>query len=429
MAGEATVETAGSRPRLRLVRPDELPPAVQRARLERNVRRSLSVLAVTVAALTVFGLVMVLSASSITAYTQYGSSFVFFKRQAIFAIAGALAAVVAARIDYHVWQRLWFPLAGVTVLLLAMVLVPSTGVSIAGSSRWIPLGPFSLQPSELAKFVVVAAGAAILTRNHRLVGEPLRMSALLLMLLGGMVGLVMLQPDLGTAMIITGAVFVLLFVSGISLRWLAGAATLVLAGGAGLILSASYRRTRFLAFLHPWSDPHNTGYQTIQGLLALGSGHWFGVGLGASRAAWGYVPNAFTDFIYAIIGEELGLIGAVALLAIFAAMVWAGIRIAIKAPDTYGRLLAAGIIGWLGLQAIINMGTVVGVLPITGVPLPFVSYGGSSLIVSLASVGVLWSIGRSTLAKLTRGQRAARGKGPGRPRRAAPVTAAARPEP
>jgi cell division protein FtsW len=186
-------------------------------------------------------------------------------------------------------------------------------------------------------------------------------------------------------------------VAGIRLRLLATTAILSTVIGLGLIMGERYRRARFLSFLHPWADPRHTGYQIVQSLIALGSGHLLGVGLGASRQKWMYVPNAHTDFIFSILGEELGLIGELIVLALFGAMIYAGIRIAVRAPDTFGRLLAGGITAWLGLQALINLGAVTGMLPITGVPLPFVSFGGSSLIVSLCAVGVLLSIGRAGL--------------------------------
>jgi cell division protein FtsW len=224
--------------------------------------------------------------------------------------------------------------------------------------------------------------------------------------------LVMLQPDLGTTMVIVAIVFLLVFVSGV--KWRPLAATLFLGSATGLmlIMSAAYRRERFLSFLHPWADPKNTGYQIVQSLLALGSGHWLGVGIGASRQKWMFVPNAHTDFIFAIMGEETGLVGEIVVLVLFAAFIFAGIRIAMKAPDIFGRLLAAGITGWIAFQAIVNMGSVTGLLPITGVPLPFVSYGGSSLVVSLMAVGVLVSIGRATLEAASGSRPASRRKVP-----------------
>jgi len=202
----------------------------------------------------------------------------------------------------------------------------------------------------------------------------------------------MLQPDLGTTAILAGSVFLMVFVAGVRLRYLSLAAIVGSAVGMGLVMSADYRRIRFLSFLHPWEDARNTGYQLAQSLIALGSGGWMGVGLGASRQKWQYVPNAHTDFIFSILGEELGLLGELVVLAAYGTLIYAGIRIAARTTDVFGRLLAAGIVSWFGLQALINLGAVTGLLPITGVPLPFLSYGGSSLVVSLAAVGILVNI-------------------------------------
>jgi cell division protein FtsW len=371
---------------------------------------------ISVAVLTLIGLVMVLSASSVTAFATYGSSFLFFKRQLLYAAMGGVCLLGASRLPYRMWDRAWVPILLLSVALLVLVLVPSVGTVAGGAARWIPVGPFSLQPSELAKFAVVAAGASVLSRNlNRLESEPLRWMLPLFAIVGSVSLLVLVQPDLGTMTIIAGTAFLLMFVAGVRLRLLATTFVVWGAAGASLILGTTYRRTRFLSFLHPWSDPQNSGYQIVQSLIALGSGHLFGVGLGASRQKWMYVPNAHTDFIFSILGEELGLVGEVAVLALFVMLVYGGIRIALRAPDPFGRLLAGGITAWLGLQALVNLGAVTGVLPITGVPLPFVSFGGSSLVVSMAAVGVLMSVGRAGLAVAAAPSRGARATG--RPRR------------
>ncbi|HYV01820.1 MAG TPA: putative lipid II flippase FtsW [Actinomycetota bacterium] len=399
-------EAAVAVPRLRLVRPGERSPAAIKARAERSMRRTLTMLSLSVAILTMAGLVMVLSASSVSAFAEYGSSFLFFKRQLMYAVMGSAALLAAARLPYRVWQRAWVPLFGVSVLLLVLVLHPSAGTTVGGAARWIQVGPVSLQPSELAKFAVVAACASILALNVKtLESDPGRWIVPLAFIVGGVSLLILFQPDLGTMMVIALTSFVLLFVAGVRLRLLLSSAVLSTAVGLALIMGEGYRRARFLSFLHPWADPRNTGYQIVQSLIALGSGHVFGVGLGASRQKWMYVPNAHTDFIFSILGEELGLIGELIVLALFGALVYAGIRIALRAPDAFGRLLAGGITAWLGLQALVNLGAVTGLLPITGVPLPFVSFGGSSLIVSLGAVGVLLSIGRAALAAGPSGSR------------------------
>jgi cell division protein FtsW len=392
-------EAAMPLPRLRVVRQDDVPPAVARARSERSARRTLAALSLSVAALTTLGLVMVLSASSVKAYATNGSSFFYFKRQLLYAAVGGVAAVAAYRIRYRAWQRLWAPLMAVTLGLLILVLPALLGTVSGGSARWIDAGPFMVQPSEIVKFAMVAATAAILSANIDHLDDSLRWGAPIAVLLGLVGVLIMLQPDLGTASIVGLTVFLMLFVAGVRLRtlfWTAlGSAVLT----AGLIWIEGYRRTRLFSFLDPWADPQHTGYQVVQSLIALGSGHLFGVGLGASRQKWMYVPNAHTDFIFSIMGEELGLIGEIAVLALFGVLVFAGIRIAMRAPDPFGRLLAAGITGWFGIQALINLGAVTGLLPITGVPLPFISFGGSSLIVSLFAAGVLASVGREGTAR------------------------------
>jgi cell division protein FtsW len=392
MRSEAVMRAPG----LRVIRPDDVPPAVAKARVERSTRRTLAALSLSVAALTTLGLVMVLSASSVKSYAVNGSSFFYFKRQLLYAAIGAIAAIGASRLRYQAWQRLWAPLLAATVGLLILVLPSLMGTVSGGSARWIAVGPIMIQPSELVKFAMVAATASILSANLAHLDDTLRWAVPIAVLLGIVGLLIMLQPDLGTASIVGLTVFLMLFVAGVRLRTLLWTALGSGVLAVGLIWIEGYRRTRLFSFLDPWADPQHTGYQVVQSLIALGSGHLFGVGLGASRQKWLYVPNAHTDFIFSIMGEELGLIGEIVVLALFGVLVFAGIRIAMRAPDPFGRLLAAGITGWLGLQALINLGAVTGLLPITGVPLPFISFGGSSLIVSLFAAGVLWSIGRAT---------------------------------
>jgi cell division protein FtsW len=398
---------------LRVVEPDDVPPEVAKARAERSVRRVQRALMASSAALTVLGLLMVLSASSVSAFAQYGSSFLFFKRQLLYAVIGSVAALLASRVRYRAWQRAWLPVFALAVFLLVMVLHSSAGVVAGGAARWISVAGFSLQPSEIAKFAVIAATAAILSRNMKHLDEPIRWVVPIVLVVGTVTGLIVFQPDLGTAMVIALSVLVLLFVAGVRMRFLI---TTILFGGSigmALIMGRGYSHSRFLCFLHPWANAQNCGYQIIQSLVALGSGHVFGVGLGASRQKWMYVPNAHTDFIFSIMGEELGLMGELVVLTLFGIVIYAGIRIAIKAPDAFGRLLAAGITAWLGLQALINLGAVTGMLPITGVPLPFLSFGGSSLVMSLIGVGVLLSVGRAELDAVQRKP----GRRPGRPAR------------
>jgi len=393
---------------LRVVSEAERPSAISRWTM--SPRRTIAVLVGSTTILTIVGVVMVLSASYVFSYVEYGSSFLFFKRQAMYAVVGFGALLLTSRMRYTVWQRLAGPFLGITVLLLVLVLYPSAGTVAGGSARWIGLGPVTIQPSEFAKLALIAFGATVLARRWKNLDD---LRSLLLPLLPATLvvcGLVMLQPDLGTTVILAGSMFMLVFATGISIkRFVAGVAT-ASALGTILILTETYRRERLLSFLHPWQDPANKGYQLIQSLIALGSGGWFGVGLGASRQKWLYVPNAHTDFIFAVLGEELGLIGELVVIALFCALLYSGIRIAAKAPDAFGRLLAGGIVSWLGLQVVVNLGAVTGLLPVTGVPLPLMSFGGSSLVVSLAAIGILVNIGRAESAAAAKERATPNGK-------------------
>jgi len=382
---------------LRLVRGDGATPRETVRAPARPVAldRSVALVLGSTAALVVVGLVMVLSASSVEAYEMYGSSFLFFLRQVAYAALGGLALLVTSRMRFHAWERLCVPLLAVTIALLVVVLIPGIGTVAGGSARWLQLGPLTIQPSELAKLAVIAFTAALLSKRWRRLRDPKQLMLPLLPLVGVLCGLILLQPDMGTAMIIVGSVFVLLFAAGARLRHLALGGGVLGVLGFALMYVEGYRWARFISFLNPWADPQGNGYQTIQSLIALTSGGPFGLGLGASRQKWDYVPNAHTDFIFSIIGEELGLLGAMLVLVLFGVLVYAGIRIALRAPDGFGRLLAAGITGWFAIQAVTNLGAVTGLLPITGVPLPFVSFGGSALVVSLGAVGILVSIARA----------------------------------
>ena len=388
---------------LRLVRDGERAAPRRRARTRTRAASKqhptvVLVLLGSTALLTAIGLVMVRSASSVSAFAHYGSSFLFFRRQAVYAVVGGLALVLTSHVRYRAWQRLWIPFVLVTVALLVLVLHPAAGTVAGGSARWLAVGPVTIQPSELAKLAMVTFAAAVLVRKWNHLDEPLHLVVPLLLIVGLVCGLILLQPDLGTTVLVAGIVFVMLFTAGVRYRYLI--AGLIVGSGLGmaLVMSRPYQRVRLLAFLHPWHDPQNTGYQLIQSLIGLGSGGLFGVGLGASRQKWMYIPNAHTDFIFSILGEELGLIGEFVVLLLFGMLVYSGVRIAVRARDPFARLLAAGITGWIGLQTLVNLGTVTGLLPVTGVPLPLVSFGGSSLVVTLAAIGILVNIGRSPAA-------------------------------
>jgi cell division protein FtsW len=281
-------------------------------------------------------------------------------------------------------------------VLLLLVLVPGLGVSVNGSSRWLGVGQWRIQPSELAKLALLLHVASLLARRAGEEDDPRRNTRPVLTVVLPVLGLVMLQPDMGTTLCAGAVVLALLFVADVPMLRIGK--LLAWAGGGSFVLGLlePYRRDRFLAFLHPWHDPMGIGYQTIQGRVALAEGGLTGLGLGASRAKWGFLPNAHTDFIFAIIGDEVGLVGTVLVLLLFVAFAVLGVRAALRAPDRFGALLAAGVTAWVVAQAFINIGAVVGVLPITGVPLPFVSFGGSSLVVVMGAVGILLNVARQS---------------------------------
>jgi cell division protein FtsW len=368
---------------------------------------------------------MILSSSWVSAYEQYGSPFLYFTRQMIWAVGGIACMVVTSMIDYRRWRGLSWILLLVSIVGLVLVLHPAFGTRVAGSSRWLSMGPLRFQPSELAKLALVLVGADICVRKGRRLWT-VKEVVLPYGVIAGLVGLLVIaQPDLGTTLILGGIAFTVLFVAGARLSVLAGLG----AAGAGsavlLSFSRAYRRARLFSFANPFADPLNTGYHAVQSQIALGSGGLFGVGLGAGRQKWLYVPNAHTDFIFSIIGEEVGLLGTFAVIALFALLAYSGVRIARRAPDRFGRIVAGAITAWIVGQAVINMGAVTGLLPITGVPLPLVSFGGSSLLFTLMALGILINIGRQEQWPPKRELAPARAPSAGRPRaksRATPTT-------
>lgn len=348
----------------------------------------------TVVVLNLVGLVMVLSASSVEAQDRYGSSWLFFQKHVVWSLLGVLALVVMSRLDYRLLRAATPALLMASSLLLVAVVVPGVGVSVSGASRWIPLGPLRVQPSEFAKLALLLYAAQVLASRVDRLHDWRATLRPVLAVLAVFSSLVMLQPDLGTTIVLVMIAGTILFVGGVHLGQLA-----VVAGGSGglgllLGLAEPYRRARLTSFTNPWADPRGDGYQVVQSLIALGSGGWTGAGLGASKAKWLFLPNAHTDFIFAVIGEELGMIGCLLVLAMILAFLVLGVRTSLRAPDRFGMLLAAGITGWVVGQSVVNIGAVIGLLPVTGVPLPFVSFGGSSLLVTMAATGVLLNVAR-----------------------------------
>jgi len=350
----------------------------------------------TVAVLNIIGVVMVLSASAVASLTNYGSAWYFFQRQVLWTVLGVLAFMVTARIDYHVWRRWVLPLLVLSLALLVLVLIPGIGIYVAGSRRWLGGGFLRFQPTELAKLAILIFSADVLTRRALHVNDWRQVLRPVLLVFSVMAVLVLREPDMDSTVVLALIVGTVLVVGGVRLRHLA------VVGGAGTVLAAilavaePYRRARVLTFFHPWSDAGNTGYQVSQSLIALGSGGWTGVGLGAGRSKWLFLPNPHTDFIFAIIGEEVGLLGCLLVVALFVAFGVLGTRIALHAPDRFGMLLAAGVTVWVVGQAAINIGGGVGLLPVSGIPLPFVSFGGSALVFTMAGAGLLGSVARRT---------------------------------
>ncbi|SBW25807.1 putative lipid II flippase FtsW [Protofrankia symbiont of Coriaria ruscifolia] len=346
--------------------------------------------------LLLLGLIMVLSASSVRAFEELGSPYAVFARQATWVGIGMPLLVLSSRLPVRVFRLLAYPTMIVSLVLLLVVLTPQFGKSLNGARRWIELGPYTLQPSEIAKLALVLWGADLLVRKRKLLGEwkhllvPLVPGALLISVL------IMLEPDMGTTIVVLTILLTLLWVVGTPLRVFAVINGVILLVGTVLAVREPYRLERLLSYRDPFADAHDTGFQAVQGLYALASGGWWGEGLGASREKWpGLLPNAHTDFILAIIGEELGLLGTLVVVMLFAVLGFAGIRVAHRSTDPFIQLAAAAATGWIIGQALVNMGAVVGLLPITGIPLPLVSFGGSALIPTMLTVGMLLSFARN----------------------------------
>jgi cell division protein FtsW len=388
---------------------------------------------IAVVALAAAGILMVYSSSAMRAYVQRDDTLAIVGPQILWAGLGVLTMLVVMRIDYRVLRLVSLPGYLAAVVLLALVFVPSLNKVVGGSARWLVLGPLpAIHPAEIAKLALVIYLAHwMASRGTRIAG--LRSGTLPFLLITlPVVGLVFREPDLGTTTVIAATAFTMFFVAGARL-WQFGAMGVIGVIAAIVVGLREYQLQRIRTFLDPWQDPLGTGFHTIQGLLALGLGGVFGSGLGESRLAGGlYLPNAWNDFIFAIIGEEFGLLGAGGVVLLFLVLAYAGIRTALRAPDTFGGLLAVGITAWLCLQAFINIGVVVALLPVTGITLPFISAGGSSLIISFAAAGILLSISRETVegtnqetdAPADRGRGNGRSHLPGSRRRGRPTTPA-----
>ncbi|WP_191561786.1 stage V sporulation protein E [Metabacillus idriensis] len=344
--------------------------------------------------LLTIGLIMVYSASAVWATYKFDDSFFFAKRQLLFAGVGVIAMFFLMNVDYWTWRTWAKMLIIVCFVLLLAVLVPGIGMERNGSRSWIGVGAFSIQPSEFMKLAMIAFLAKFLSENQKKITSFKKGLFPSLGFVFMAFALIMLQPDLGTGTVMVGTCIVMIFVAGARVGHFAFLGLLGVAGFAGLVLSAPYRIKRITSFLNPWEDPLGSGFQIIQSLYAIGPGGLFGLGLGQSRQKFFYLPEPQTDFIFAILAEELGFIGGSLIILLFGLLLWRGVRIALGAPDLYGSFLAIGIITMVAIQVMINIGVVTGLMPVTGITLPFLSYGGSSLTLMLMAVGVLLNISR-----------------------------------
>ncbi|HEX5000187.1 MAG TPA: putative lipid II flippase FtsW [Terriglobia bacterium] len=349
--------------------------------------------------LVALGVAMVFSSSVTVAKERYNDPYMFAFKQLLASVIGLATMLVAMKVDYHYYRSPLVVFSGLSIVISLLVLVfflpPSANVQ-----RWIPLPGFSFQPSEMAKLALVLFFAYLLEKRQDTVNEVGTLIPALAMA-GLIAGLILLEPDLGTAVSMMLVMASLLFVAGLALRWFLGAILLAAPAFYFFVLRVPWRRARILVFLDPHADPQGIGFQPWQSLISVGTGGISGLGFMEGKQKLFYLPAAHTDFIYAVIGEELGLIGAVAVLGLFAAFVWRGVRASRSAPDSFGFYLALGITLTIGLQAFINMSVVLSLLPTKGIPLPFLSYGGSSFIVMLAAVGILLNVSQQSRAGVT----------------------------
>ncbi|WP_082234258.1 stage V sporulation protein E [Halobacillus massiliensis] len=351
-------------------------------------------LTISILSLLTIGVVMVYSSSSIWSEYKFDDAWYFAKRQTLFAVLGLIAMTILSKIPYYVWYKHAKVIVAVCLLFLILVLIPGVGMVRGGARSWIGIGMFSIQPSEFMKLGLIIFLAKFLSqRQKRIVSfQEGFLPGLAIILVP--FALIMLQPDLGTGVVMVGTCLVMMFVAGARIAHF----MLIVAGGIGglvaLIASAPYRIKRITAFLHPWEDPLGSGFQIIQSLYAIGPGGLLGLGLGKSMQKFFYLPEPQTDFIYSVLAEELGFIGGVVVLLLFFVLLWRGVRTSLLASDLFGSLLALGIVGMVSIQVMINVSVVTGLIPVTGITLPLISYGGSSLTLTLAALGLLLSVSR-----------------------------------
>jgi len=342
--------------------------------------------------LTCLGIVMVFSSSSIMAMREHGDSLYFLKRQGLYALIGFSLMAILMHFNYQYLRKLAVPILLLCIIMLVLVLIPGIGARIGGAKRWIRLLGFSLQPAEFAKLGLIIFMAHSLARKQDKM-KSFKLGFIPYMgLLAILLGLMLMQPDLGSALTLALVAMIMMFIAGTRLAYIAGLGVLALPFLYFLVMNVDYRRKRIMAFLNPWEDPSNTGFQIIQSWIAFGSGGPLGNGLGESKQKLFFLPEAHTDFIFAVVGEELGFIGVIIIAAMFLLLVMRGFRAATHAPDNFGSYLAFGMSLLIGIEAFVNMAVVMGLVPTKGLALPFLSYGGSSLMASLMAVGIILNV-------------------------------------
>jgi cell division protein FtsW len=351
-------------------------------------------------AMVIFGLIMVYSSSFIYAQERTGDGFAFIKKQLIFASMGFGAMFCAIRIPFRKWADWAYPVAGITIAMLALVLIPHVGTRVLGAQRWLKLGPISVQPSEIAKFAMILFVAYQLEKKTPNIRRFVPGVVATFIIPAPALVLLLLQPDFGSAVMLTVVIFIMMFLAGVPKRFLGGIAGIGGFGAAALVLGSTYRRARLMTFLDPWKDPLGKGFQVLQSMLGVHNGSLFGVGLGNGKEKLFYLPEAHNDFIFAVIGEELGFIGVIAVILAYCFFIYRGLKIASDCwelrHDRFGSLAATGITLALGLQGFVNMAVVLGLLPTKGLTLPFISYGGSALVVDLFAIGILLNISKGS---------------------------------
>lgn len=350
------------------------------------------ILLIVILALLTIGVMMVYSASHIWSEYKFADGLFYVKRQILFAVLGLIAMALFMYTPYMTWKKYANIILIICFIMLVLVLIPGIGMVRGGARSWMGIGAFSIQPSEFMKLGLIIYLAALLSEKQKYITSFKKGFLPSLLLIFTAFGFIMLQPDLGTGMVLVLTCVTMIFVAGARISHFAGLAFIGLIGFAFLILSAPYRISRITAFLNPWEDPLGDGFQIIQSLYAIGPGGLMGLGLGNSLQKYFYLPEPQTDFIFAILAEELGFIGGTGLILLFFLLLWRGIKVSLESPDSFARYLSLGIVAMLAIQALINISVVIGLIPVTGITLPFLSYGGSSLTLTLCSVGILLNV-------------------------------------